>query len=277
MIMKYLLYNPLSNNGKCHKAACKLNKKFNKEKHETKLLSLIDISTDIDSFVKKLETNDEIYVIGGDGTLHHVINSFPLDSLPCKVYYYSAGHGNDFAREFKEKIINLSENSNRLPYFKTSTGQIVKFINGVGLGVDADVCKVVKDEQKTYISAALTCLKKYQPYSIDLDIDGEKHHFDNVFFFVVMNGKYIGGGMKIAPHAQRNDDHLDLLVITSKNYKRLLPLFPLVFLGWHTASKKHAHEFKCQKVLAKLSRNQNLQSDGEVISDISEIEVFMAQ
>ncbi|HBD05915.1 MAG TPA: hypothetical protein DCY93_00700 [Firmicutes bacterium] len=275
--MKYLLYNPLSNNGKCRKAADKLNKKFNKKGHKTQLLSLIDISSDINSFVNKLETSDEIYVIGGDGTLHHVINSFPLDTLPCKVYYYSAGHGNDFAREYKEKIINLSEKASRLPYFKIPTGQVVKFINGVGLGVDADVCKVVKDEQKSYISAALTCLKRYQPYSIDINIDGIEHHFDNVFFFVVMNGKYIGGGMKIAPHAKRDDDHLDLLVITSKNYKRLLPLFPFVFLGWHTKSKKHAHEFKCKKVFAKLSRNQNLQSDGEVISDISEIEVFLPQ
>ncbi len=275
--MKYLLYNPLSNKGKCYKASCKLHKKFIKKGYQVQLLSLIDISHDINLFVSKLNETDEVYIIGGDGTLHHVINSFPLGTLPCKIYYYSAGHGNDFAREHKEKIIDLTEQIKNLPSFKITNGQEIKFINGVGLGVDADVCKVVKDEKKTYISGALTCLKKYRPYSIDLNIDGKLQHFDNVYFFVVMYGKYIGGGMKIAPHAKRDDEYLDLIVITSKGYKRLLPLFPFVFLGWHTLSKKHVHEYKCKSVFAKLSRNQNLQSDGEVISDISEIEVSTAQ
>ena len=57
-----------------------------------------------------------------------------------------------------------------------------------------------------------------------------RKEFDNVFFFVVMNGKYIGGGMKIAPKALRSDDHLDVVIIQAKSFKQILPIFPLVFL-----------------------------------------------
>lgn len=48
-----------------------------------------------------------------------------------------------------------------------------------------------------------------------------------------MNGKYIGGGMKIAPHAVRGDDHLDVYVITSKSKSALLRIFNSC-LSWYS-------------------------------------------
>ena len=37
----------------------------------------------------------------------------------------------------------------------------------------------------------------------------------------------LGGGMKIAPEANRNDDILEIYIIKAKSYKKIIPVFPL--------------------------------------------------
>ena len=93
------------------------------------------------------------------------------------------------------------------------------------------------------------------------------------YFVIAMNGKYIGGGMKIAPHAVRGDDHLDVYVITSKSKSALLRILILVYLGIHEKFKKIVH-FSCAKeVEIKCSEDKKLQSDGEVMENIKTLYV----
>ena len=54
-----------------------------------------------------------------------------------------------------------------------------------------------------------------------------------------MNGKYIGGGMKIAPEANRNDDILEIYIIKAKSYKKIIPVFPLIYLGLHKIARSN--------------------------------------
>ena len=79
--------------------------------------------------------------------------------------------------------------------------------------------------------------------------------------------------MKIAPHAVRGDDHLDVYVITSKSKSALLRILILVYLGIHEKFKKIVH-FSCAKeVEIKCSEDKKLQSDGEVMENIKTLYV----
>lgn len=272
--MRYLLYNPLAKGGNMQKHIIKIVKKYDKKGIEITPISVLDLENYNEELLKHVKETDEIEIIGGDGTVHQLIQKIDFSSLPCDVYMNRAGSGNDFARGHKGKTFNISSEIKDLPYF-IANGKKYSFINGVGIGIDAEVCDEVNKNKKkeSYYKTALRAFKKFKPYHLDIEIDGEKKSFDNVFFFVCMNGKYIGGGMKIAPHAVRGDDHLDLYVITAKNYHQLIRMFPLVFLGLHTILKKYVTFFKCKNVIVRTDSYDTLQTDGEVIHKVRELEI----
>jgi len=51
---------------------------------------------------------------------------------------------------------------------------------------------------------------------------------------MVMNGRYIGGGMEVTPHARVDDGLLDVLSVPRVGPMRFLREFPKVFSGGHT-------------------------------------------
>jgi NAD kinase len=69
--MKYYLYNPLSNNG--------LKPQINPS------LKLLDATkTDYEQFFSSLEAEDEVVLIGGDGTINHLVNHYDCSKLKNK-------------------------------------------------------------------------------------------------------------------------------------------------------------------------------------------------
>lgn len=273
--MHYLLYNPLAKLGKCERSLKKIKKYFSKKKIEIQEYSVIDIDDFKDELLAKIKEDDSIVIIGGDGTLHHLLEVIDFKQVPCSIFMYKAGSGNDYARGHKGKLFEITNEVKDLPYY-IANGNKYSFLNGVGMGIDAAVCNEVENGSKKegYFKTACRVFKSYKPFHLELTIDGEQKEFDNVFFFVVMNGKYIGGGMKIAPKALRSDDHLDVVIIQAKSFKQILPIFPLVFLGWHTIAKKKVTTFTARHVVAKCDGIDILQADGEVQSGIDTLEVF---
>lgn len=271
--MKYLLYNPLAKGGKMNDFIIKVVQKYDKKNIKVTPVSVLD-DDKVKSVIETLSDFDEIEIAGGDGTLHKLLNEIDFGKIKSKIYFRKAGTGNDFARGHKGKVFEISKEIENTPYFLINDKKY-KFINGVGMGIDAYVCDSVNKNQKkeSYYKTALRVFKEFKPFTIELDIDGKKEKFDNVFFFVCMNGKYIGGGMKIAPKALRDDEWLDLYVITSKNYKQLIRMMPLVLFGWHGILKKHVTYCRCKNVVATTFGCDMLQTDGEVIENVKKIEI----
>lgn len=261
--MIYIYYNPKANNGKGAKKAEKLYKKLNKKNNV--IIENLDLSTIADK-VKVLDENDKLILAGGDGTIHHFINSVDLDSLKCKVYLLRDGSGNDFAKGHKGKCFEITNELKNLPTFRMDEKEY-KFINGVGIGVDALVCKRVNENmhESSYYKVAKDAFKDYKPFNLEIVVDGNIHHFRNVLFCACQNGKYFGGGMKIAPYAKREDEYLDLYIVHSIGLTKLLILFPLIFIGKHTIAKKNVTYFKCKNIkLQSEDKKLYLQAEGEV-------------
>ena len=74
-----------------------------KKDDEFESLNIIEVSKDIESFTSKLNEEDQIIVVGGDGTLHHFANSIRNITKTNRLLLYKGGTGNDFGREFKKK------------------------------------------------------------------------------------------------------------------------------------------------------------------------------
>ncbi len=275
--MYYIIYNPLAKGGNNEfnlKVAQKIKKRCEKKGINSTIITVFDFKERKDEFLEKLQETDRLIISGGDGTLHQMMQYIDFKKIPAEVYVNKGGTGNDFARGHKGKIFDITHEIKDMPYF-LHNGIKHRFLNGIGIGIDAIVCDEVNNNQKkeSYFKTALSVFKTFKTYQLDLEIDGIKHSFDDVYFFVCMHGKYMGGGMKIAPKAVRADSHLDLYVIRAKNYKHIVRLFPLVFLGLHTRLEKYVTYFSCKNVKVRTQGCSTLQADGEVIKNVNYLEI----
>jgi diacylglycerol kinase family enzyme len=279
--MHYILYNPLSSHGKSEELVNKIEKILTKENATCHAYSLIKASKNIKGFAKKLKPEDKIVVIGGDGTLHHFANGIKDLENQNELFLYKGGTGNDFSREFpKQKLINISKYVRNLPIYKIN-GEDKEFVmvNGCGFGFDGAVCDSVnknngKKSGFAYIKSVLSLLKNYPRYELELEVDGVKHTYKKVLFTVVNNGKYFGGGMKISPTSDRLDNKLECYIIHSLPFRKVLFVFPFLFMGKHMLFKKWGVEkIVGTSFKVKASTPQPFQSDGEVELDIHSFEV----
>ena len=279
--MNYILYNPLSSHGKSEELVKKIEKELAKKGEKSRAYSLIKASKNIKGFARKIKNNDKVIIIGGDGTLHHFANGIKDLENQNELFLYKGGTGNDFGREFpKQKLINISKYVRNLPrYTLNDEEKEYVMVNGVGFGFDGAVCvSVNKNNGKksgfTYIKNVLSLLKNFPRYQLDIEIDGVKRSYNNVFFSVVNNGKYFGGGMKISPTSNRLDDTLECYIIHDIPFGKILFVFPFLFLGKHMWFKKWGIEkFEGKSFKLKASAPQPFQSDGEVNEGITSFTV----
>lgn len=273
--MYYILYNPKSNTGKTAKKILKFNKSLLKKGYETTLINLLE-DNDYESLAKKVSQDDIFVIAGGDGTLHHIINNAIFQNLNNEIYMYRCGRGNDFAREFKGKLFNVTKYVKNLPYAYIN-GKKQYFTNGLGIGIDALTCQkqlenMQAGKKESYFKIAFKAFFHFKPYDLKVMVDDKEYTFHKVWFFVVQNGKYFGGGMKVSPKSLRVDDKLELVVIHSVGFKRLLLIFPLIFIGKHTLAKKYVN-FITGKNFKVLATYNLLQIDGEVEKEVESLEV----
>ncbi|MDE6656161.1 MAG: hypothetical protein K2J85_04135 [Anaeroplasmataceae bacterium] len=279
--MIYILYNDKSNRGKPIREAKKLEKKLKRRKKEVLSFSIFDIDKKEVEFHNQLTENDQLILIGGDGTLHYYFNQISPNPIPYRIFVKACGRGNDFARDYKKhKLFEITHLVNDLPKLKINEKEEYVFLNGMGMGVDSYVCQQQLQNAKlkikqSYFKVALHVFKTFKPYSLDIEIDGVSHHFENVWFFVCNHGRYFGGGMKITPKAKREDDHLDICIVHDIKLWRLILIFPSVFLGLHRfiVRKKYLHFFTAKNVKVKPYNCNILQKDGEIADLVEYIEI----
>ena len=281
--MYYILFNPLSSNGKSIEVMEKLKGKLAKDGHPSEAFDIIEVSKDIDSFLNRTDKDDKIVILGGDGTLHYFVNGIRNIVIEQEIFLYKGGTGNDFSREFKNKeIINITPYIKGLPTFKINGDENNKvFINGVGFGLDGAVCCGVNDRGTKKsgladIKNVLSLIKNFPRYDLEVWVDGVRHTYKKVWLATVTNGKYFGGGMKISPVSDRTDDILEMYVIHSVSFPKLLCIFPTIFIGKHMLFKKVGISLVKGRHFKSVSNAPlPFQSDGEVVVDVNEIEVNM--
>ena len=166
--MKHIFYNPYSSSGKTKKDALKLNKKLRKT--EEVMIHRLRTFDDFKNYVSKLKENDEIIIVGGDGTIHYILNDLQTLKYDFRVFVYRSGSGNDFARDHKGKLFEITNEIKKLPYILyNDVDQNSKkeyFMNGAGTGIDANTCFIAnnRDKKKSYFKIAkesFTVIRKF--------------------------------------------------------------------------------------------------------------------
>ena len=265
--MKYYLNNPLSNNG--------IKKKLPED------CKIIDATTiDYNEFFDNLKPEDEVVMVGGDGTLNHLVNHYDCSKLKNNVYLYANGSGDDFLHdigESKDKEVLINKYLVNLPIVHVN-GKEVKYLNNMSFGLDGYCCEEAdRIKAKTpnkkidYTSIAIKgLLFKFKPKHAWINVDGKEYEFDNVWLAPTMHGRYVGGGMMMAPFQDRFSDHLTLVIYTSKSKLKSLILFPSIFKGEHVKNKDVVKQFTGNKISVRFDKPCAVQIDGDTILNVTE-------
>lgn len=269
--MKYYLSNPLANNGIEPKA-----------KDGIVLTNCKDM--DFPKFFDGLKKDDEVVLVGGDGTINRFANDMRGYDIKNNVYLLGNGTGNDFLNDINRKTdeeVLLNDYLKNLPTVRVNGMERV-FLNDMGLGIDgycceeADRIKAVHPSKKiNYTAIAIKgLLFKFKPFHVDINVDGKDYSFDNAWLAPTMKGRFYGGGMMIAPDQDRKSGLLSVVVYSCKSKLKSLIAFPEIFEGKHVARTDMVTVITGKKVHVKISRPCAAQIDGDTVLNVTEYDAW---
>ena len=276
--MKYYLFNSLANNG--------VQPEFLKDLEGKDGICLKDvIGLDYLEFFKGLKEDEDVVLVGGDGTINYLVNAIGDYKIQNKLYLRAAGTGNDFLNDIKkdhegEEEILLNPYIEHLPTVYVN-GMEKKFINGIGYGIDGYCCEVadqIKEKEPNkkidYTGIAIKgLLFHFKPVTATVIVDGVEETFTKVWLSPSMKGRFYGGGMMVAPAQDRMGDVLSNVVYRASNKFQALIVFPKIFKGEHVKKVKMVKIRTGKEITVKFDRPCALQIDGETVLGVSEYTV----
>ena len=215
---------------------------------------------------------DKIVAVGGDGTIHEVLNGLcNFESISFGII--PAGTGNDFAtatgipKKATDALELILSNNTRFTDFFECSG--VRGINAIGTGIDVDILyRYEKSKRKTkltYYLSLLYCLMHYKPYDLTFVDESGVKHAKKAFIACACNGRQFGGGIKICPQGVANDGLLDFILVNDIPKWKIPPaLIKLVAGKIHTHKASEYSRVENVKVEGKFP----VQIDGEIYENL---------
>ena len=268
--MKYVfIINPASGKTDYDKIKENIIKTLENEEYEIYETKAPKEATEIASRFKN-EENTVVYSVGGDGTLNEVVNG--IAEGKCKLGIIPTGSGNDFCRTLKEA---QTENV-RLDLGKVN-GRY--FINIASVGMDAETCNnanKIKSKIKLHSSYYLALIHTFLTFkskSLKLKIDKNVYAGDYIIA-AICNGKYYGGGFKIAPVASFDDNQFDIYLVSKAGKLKLIKIL-LALLKSEHEKYNEVRKYTGKNITITSENNLIVNIDGEItISKNIEIEMI---
>ena len=200
----YLFYNPLAGDGRILEDLDALEFVLD----ETVVRCDMTKPETYEKALFAMEPEDYFVVCGGDGTLNRFVNLTMELHRPNAVYYYPAGHHNDFARDFgryygcnpycvTEHLCNLAK--------VRMDGRSGMLLTGILFLAEPKIRRICLDNRR-YNDANT-------PKTMKLTVDGKSYRHTKVSFAAVMQGRHCGGGLIPDPDRRRTDDDLSCVII----------------------------------------------------------------
>ncbi|KAG9455276.1 hypothetical protein H6P81_008180 [Aristolochia fimbriata] len=234
------------------------------------------------------EGADAVVAVGGDGTLHEVVNGFFWNGKPTTGYENSThttslgliplGTGSDFARTFgwkndpreaveriargvKSKIdVGVITGPNKEPHY---------FINVADIHLSAKA-GYYASRYKTfgnlcYVFGALRAFMGHSNRDLKIKANGVWRKFPKVTALCIGNAQFFGGGMKITPNGDPCNGNFEVVILQDFKWYDFIFKLHKLYAGTHL-SEKNVHSLSVQSVEVEeieFSDGIYVQSDGE--------------
>ncbi len=221
---------------------------------------------------------DTILAVGGDGTVHEVLNGLMARDQSARpaLGVIPTGSGNDYARTLGVSF-DLSTAVRQVMSGVAERVDIgivndVYFANSAAIGLDARVtAKAVDMKVSTgwsglplYLRSLFYVLfNQFYSHPVTLQFDDEDPHERTLLLIAMTNGPTYGGGFFITPTAVRDDGLLDVCVFDEVTLFGALWRLPFVIVGRHEGMRP-VHMSRHARVRLWSERPIEGQIDGEV-------------
>jgi YegS/Rv2252/BmrU family lipid kinase len=220
---------------------------------------------------------DLVVAVGGDGTLSEVVNGVTRDDAPtATVGALLTGRGRDAVRNLglasdvrlaARRLVQGADARIDLVRVEWPDGARRYAVSSAGAGFDARVAhRTARGGGRgtvPYLLAVVRTLSEHTPVQAELEIDGVRAWAGRLSVAVAANGRYFGGGMKIAPDADVTDGLLDLVVLGDVGRLELLRWLPAVYRGTHLAHPE-VQVRRARRVALRAATPLPVHVDGEV-------------
>lgn len=278
----YILANPNAGSRKGERSLKLLLPYLEKEGLSYKLFATEHTGQEA-SFIQKIleekSTEDQLIILGGDGTISLALNALP-DDLPFG--YIPSGSGNDFARSLGlsfdpiQAFKNICQNKTKDFYVIHYKSQSFSgyALNNVGIGLDAAIVKAtnggrmknmlnaLKLGRLSYFLTALHVLFSKKPFEISVYNMKNAFKFDNAFLLTFTKHPYFGGGIQIAPEATNLSKEIHLVELDRYSIPKIFSLIPSVLKAKHLENNLFHHSVSTAAAVTPQSV-QPVQIDGE--------------
>jgi diacylglycerol kinase (ATP) len=224
---------------------------------------------------------DMVIAMGGDGTIHEVINGLmkvPEEKRPV-LGIVPVGSGNDFAHglnvsrtptEALTCALDGDVSTVDLGLMTDEHGRKEYFDNTLGIGFGAVV--TIRSHKLPvlrgflmYLTAVIqTIILDHNPMAMQIETDDQKWE-QSVIYLVICNGPREGGGFLIAPEAKIDDGLFHYAMITNVSRAMMFRIVPEVMKGTHGRFKQ-VRMGTCKKFTLSADRPLYIHADGEIFT-----------
>lgn len=209
------------------------------------------------------EGYDHVVAVGGDGTVSEVVNGFFHEGEPINpeamLGVVMTGTGGDFRKTFGvasgidnaiarlAKAIPRRIDVGRVQFVDdTGTPQMRYFDNIASFGLSGEVVRSVNRAVVSKLiggsfafswNSAIAMLR-YRNKPVRLKVDSAFDGVINASTVAICNGRYFGGGMKMAPEAEPDDGLFDVVMITDTSPADMLRSMKAIYSGEHLNDPK---------------------------------------
>jgi YegS/Rv2252/BmrU family lipid kinase len=222
---------------------------------------------------------DMVIAMGGDGTVHEVVNGLMQISEKNRpvLGVVPVGSGNDFAHSIGVPMqsdhalahaLKGEPSTVDIGLMTDENGRQEYFDNTIGIGFDAVVTirshklPIVRGFLMYLTAVIQTIILNHEPAKMKLEADGETWEQTNLMV-AVCNGPREGGGFMVAPDAKNSDGILNYMMIAKCSRPMMFRLIPEVMNGTHGRFDL-VKMGTCQKFSLTSERPVYIHADGEI-------------
>jgi diacylglycerol kinase family enzyme len=183
-----------------------------------------------------------VVAVGGDGTVHEVVNGLMRDGARAALGVIPLGSGDDFAKLLPGDAVGrlLAGNERRFDVGRIDSGAGIRyFANGMDVGFGAhgadNVLRVpgFLTGLGAYLGALVLTLVRYPTLRLDVQVDDAPAFQLDSVMTAAMNGTTFGGSFRVCPGARPDDGLLDLLLVDAVGRLAILQIVLKIIRGRH--------------------------------------------
>src|SRR5438045_8341574 len=184
---------------------------------------------DAEKFAREASNFDMIVSAGGDGTLNEVVNGIARTGCDAALAVFPLGTGNDFARTLgvpsvlDSAIEQIMAGRTRAVDLVRVTSDSVRYFVNVSSGGFSGVVdeKLTPEMERTwgplaYLRGAAAAFAELRGYATTVAFDDAESLELDLYNVIIANGRYVAGGIPVAPEAGITDALLDIVLIPER-------------------------------------------------------------